>query len=239
MVRAVCFWCRGVAVKCVNFISDWHVAIAEDETSRSRGVNEFFDWHAAGMKAGSVNLYCDCPVFGGEVGLGLSGEWRGPRAGESGRRGGNGERCEGAASGKGAEGLKLVGVSGPELNEGFEGGEGLGLEVMFDSLHFLSDGFWAEAELGEKPGQDLVTGSDSFGHSPAVGCESETSVTLVVYKTASREPPDHVGNSGDTQPQRFGDVGHPGIAFGFDQFIDALEVIFGGFGPILRAGARI
>lgn len=77
-----------------------------------------------------------------------------------------------------------------------------------------------------------MANSDMVGDSAAFRREAKAAILLVIDKTALGQASDHVGNRGAAEGQRRSNIRDTGITFLFHQFLDSLQMIFGGFRPM-------
>ena len=100
-------------------------------------------------------------------------------------------------------------------------------EMMLDALDVLSLGFDVETEEGEKTRESAVPILDFARHFPALVGHDEAAVFFVLKIAGFGELLDHAGDGGLFHLERRGDIDHTGVALLLDQFMDALQVIFG------------
>jgi hypothetical protein len=123
-----------------------------------------------------------------------------------------------------AQGLGMFFEKLREIGEHFHRGRA---EMMFDAFDVLALRFGVEAEEGEKAGEGDVAILDFARDFPALVGHHETAVFFVLEIASFGEFLDHAGDRGLFDLERGSDINHAGVAFLLDQFMDALQVIFG------------
>ena len=130
------------------------------------------------------------------------------------------------------------------VSEGFDRSEGGRADVVFHAFDIVINHLVVETQEIEKIGEELMSAGDIFGESFPCGGEDETSIFFVIEEAFGIEALDHIGDAGLGNFQSLGNIDHPSVAFGVDQFEDALEIIFHGLrgdwsgGSLLRIGHR-
>ena len=120
----------------------------------------------------------------------------------------------------------------PVAEQCSECGQRLRRQVMLDVFDLPLDGLGPQTQQGEERGERVVPVFDVGRDGRSLRGESEAPVALVVDEPPLGEPAHHVGDRGRTEPQRLGQIADPGIPVALDQFLDALQMVFGRF----RAG---
>jgi len=100
--------------------------------------------------------------------------------------------------------------------------------VVLQSLDILGDDRGGNPQQDQKIGQDPMPLLDGESHRLTLFGQHHPAVTLVADKPLGIKTLGHVGDACLRNAETPGDVDHPGIPLGLDQFLNALQIIFHG-----------
>jgi hypothetical protein len=100
--------------------------------------------------------------------------------------------------------------------------------MMLDVFHIVSHGFRRYSEKLQQVTQSAMTLLDVPCHGLPFRREREAAIAFIVHVTPLGEPSHHIRNGRTVELQGVRDIRHPRVSFGFDQFLDPLEMILRG-----------
>ena len=110
----------------------------------------------------------------------------------------------------------------------FDGGEGLGANVVFHPFDIAGDNVFGQAEVAEKIGEQLMAVHDARGDRFAGVGEHHAAVFFVFNEAFAVEALHHCGDAGLGDFQLGGDIHHARVTLGLNEFAYAFEVVLDG-----------
>jgi len=99
-------------------------------------------------------------------------------------------------------------------------------DVVFHALDVMLDHSFVDTEELEEIRQELVSPGNIAGQRFTRSGQDQTAILLVLEETLAIESLHHVGDARLRDSEARRDIDHARVAFGVDQFEDALQVIF-------------
>ena len=100
--------------------------------------------------------------------------------------------------------------------------------MVLHPLDITFDLFLRYPQQQKETGQNPMPVTDGLGDGLPLRSQDKTTVTLPQNKPLGIEPLDHVGHTGLRDPKAGRYVHDASVPLRFDEFMDPLEIIFGG-----------
>src|SRR5205807_2980354 len=111
-----------------------------------------------------------------------------------------------------------------------DGPQGGGTDVVLHAFDVIMNHVLVEAQESEEIGEQLVPPRNIAGESLASDRQNQPAILLVFEEPITVEALDHVRYAGLRNFEALGDIDHPRVSLGIDQFEDPFEVILHGRG---------
>ena len=97
--------------------------------------------------------------------------------------------------------------------------------MMLHPFHIMTDLLGGNPQKKEKISQNLMSATYRACNKLTFGRQDQPPILFMMQKSLSVKAFNHVGHACLGNPQAAGNVHHPCVAFGIDEFLNALQII--------------